>query len=118
MNVLEKINKEQLKDDVADFAIGDTVRVHVLIREGEKERVQGFTGTVIGRSGGGVKETFTVRRVVYGLGVERVFPLHSPRVAKIEVERRGDVHRAKLYYLRERFGKDARVKEKLRSAKA
>jgi large subunit ribosomal protein L19 len=117
MNALDKIGNEQLKEDIPAFAIGDTVKVHVLIVEGDKERVQVFTGTVIARDGGGVSETFTVRRVAYGQGVERVFPLHSPRLAKIEVERRGDVRRAKLYYLRDRVGKAARVKEKMRGQK-
>ncbi len=117
MNVVEKITQEQKKTDVPEFNVGDTVRVHVLIREGEKERIQVFPGTVIGRKGTGVNETFTVRRVAYGEGIERVFPLHSPHVAKVEVSMRGDVRRAKLYYLRERVGKAARIKEKMRGAK-
>ncbi len=117
MTLLDKIAKEQMKESVAEFNIGDTVRVHVLIVEGEKERTQIFTGTVIARDHGGIQETFTVRRVSDGHGVERVFPVHSPRVSKIEVATRGDVRRAKLYYLRDRIGKAARVKEKLRSAK-
>ncbi len=112
MNVLDKINKEQCKQDVADFNIGDTVKVHTKIVEGTTERIQIFTGVVIARKGGDVQETFTVRRVSYGQGVERVFPLHSPRIAKIEVERRGKVRRAKLYYLRDKIGKAARVKER------
>jgi len=108
--ILEKINDEQLKQEVPVFAIGDSVRVHVKIKEGEKERVQVFAGTVIGRDGTGATETFTVRRISYGEGVERVFPLHSPSVVKVEVERRGKVRRAKLYYLRQRTGKKSKVK--------
>ena len=115
--IIDKINKEQLKEQVPDFGIGDTVKVHVTIREGDKERVQMFNGTVIARSGHDINETFTVRRMAYGLGVERVFPIHSPRIVDVEVIRRGDVSRAKLYYLRDRQGKDARVREKLRGAK-
>lgn len=116
MTILDKINREQLKSDITNFNIGDTVKIHVMIVEGEKERVQVFTGTVIARDHSGISETFTVRRLVDGLGVERVFPLHSPRVNKIEVVSCGDVRRAKLYYLRKRIGKAARVKEKLRSS--
>ena len=112
MNVMDKINREQCKQDVTDFNIGDTVKVHTKIVEGDKERIQVFSGVVIARKGGGVQETFTLRRVSYGQGVERVFPLHSPRVAKIEIERRGKVRRAKLYYLRDNIGKSARVKER------
>ncbi len=115
--IIDKINKEQLKEQMPDFGIGDTVKVHVTIREGDKERVQMFNGTVIARSGHDINETFTVRRMAYGLGVERVFPIHSPRIVDVEVIRRGDVSRAKLYYLRDRQGKDARVREKLRGAK-
>jgi len=111
MNVVQKIHSENLKTDIAEFGIGDTVRVDVLIQEGGKERIQAFTGTVIARDGGGVSESITVRRVSYGQGVERVFPLHSPRVARIEVTRRGKVRRGKLYYLRNQVGKAARVKE-------
>jgi large subunit ribosomal protein L19 len=127
MNILDKISDEaiaqtaQLRENnkegnhvIPDFFVGDTVRVHVLIVEGGKERIQVFSGTVIARDGGGINETFTVRRISYGQGVERVFPLHSPRIAKIEVEMRGDVRRAKLYYLRDRIGKAARVREKMR----
>lgn len=111
--ILDKIDAENRReDDIPDFGIGDTVRVHVKIREGEKERIQMFTGAVIARDGGGATETFTVRRVAYGEGVERVFPLHSPNVAAIELQRRGKVRRAKLYYLRDRRGKAARIKEK------
>ena len=111
--ILDKIEQEQLrKDKVPDFGIGDTVRVHVLIREGEKERIQVYTGVVIARDGSGATETFTVRRVSYGEGVERVFPLHAPTVSKIEVERKGKTRRGKLYYLRDRVGKRTRVKER------
>ena len=116
MNVLDKINKEQLKTDIPEFSVGDTVKVHVLIKEGEKERVQIFTGTVIAKDHADINETFTVRRLIDGLGVERVFPLHSPRIAKIDVITKGDVRRAKLYYLRDRVGKAARVKEKIRGS--
>lgn len=113
MNIIQKIESEQLKADIAPFQVGDTVKVHTRVVEGDKERIQVYTGIVIGRKGTGINESFTVRRVSYGEGVERVFPLHSPRIAKIEVERRGDVRRAKLYYLRNRKGKAATtVKEK------
>jgi large subunit ribosomal protein L19 len=112
MNVMDKINTAQCKADVPAFNIGDTVRVHVKIVEGGNERVQVFKGVVIARSGGGINESFTVRRVSFGQGVERVFPLHSPRVEKVEVERESRVRRGKLYYLRDRVGKSARLKEK------
>jgi large subunit ribosomal protein L19 len=112
MDVLQAIEREQMKTDVPDFRPGDTVRVHVKVVEGERERIQIFEGVVIARSGGGVRETFTVRKVSQGVGVERKFPLHSPRVEKIEVVRRGRVRRAKLYYLRQRVGKAARIKER------
>lgn len=112
MNIIDKINKEQCRQDIPDFAIGDTVKVHVKIIEGTTERIQVFTGVVIARKGGDINESFTVRRVSYGQGVERVFPLHSPRIAKIEIERRGKVRRSKLYYLRDKIGKAARVKER------
>lgn len=111
--ILEKIDKEQRKEEaIPDFRIGDKVRVHVKIREGDKERIQMFTGNVIARDGGGSTETFTVRRISYGEGVERVFPLHSPSVAKIEIERHGKTRRAKLYYLRNLSGKKSRIKER------
>jgi large subunit ribosomal protein L19 len=111
VNVIEKINSENLREDGGDkFEIGDLVNVHVRIREGEKERVQMFKGTVIARDGGGATETFTVRRVSYGVGVERVFPVHSPYVQKIEIERKSHVRRAKLYFLRKRVGKQARLR--------
>lgn len=112
MNVIDAIEKEQLKNDIPEFKAGDTLRVHVKVKEGGKERIQIFEGIVIKRKGGGIRETFTVRKISFGVGVERVFPLHSPKLAKIEVKRRGDVNRAKLYYLRERRGKAAQVKEK------
>lgn len=111
-DIMDKINKDQLKEDVPDFNIGDTVKVHSKIIEGDTERIQIFRGIVIARKGSGLKETFTVRRVAFGNGMERVFPLHSPRVAKIELDRKGNVRRSKLYYLRDRVGKAARVKEK------
>jgi len=112
MNVMDTINTAQCKAEVPEFGIGDTVRVHVKIVEGGNERVQVFKGVVIARGGGGINETFTVRRVSFGQGVERVFPLHSPRVEKVEVERQSRVRRGKLYYLRDRVGKAARLKEK------
>lgn len=111
MDIIAKIEQEQCKTEVPEFNVGDTVRVHTKIIEGDRERIQIFTGTVIARSGRKANETFTVRRVVYGEGVERVFPLHSPKVADVEVVRRGKVRRAKLYYLKDRVGKRARVKE-------
>ncbi len=114
MDALKLIAQDSLKAEVPQFAIGDTVRVHVKIREGERERVQMFEGTVIAKKGSGVSETFTVRRVSYGVGVERVFPIHSPNVVKVDVVRRGRVRRSKLYYLRDRVGKAAKVKEQLR----
>jgi len=105
--LLDKIEKEQYRKEALNFNVGDTVRVHTKVVEGEKERIQVFSGVVIGRRGHGLNEMFTVRRISYGEGVERVFPVHSPRVEKIEVERRGDVRRAKLTYLRKRIGKGA-----------
>lgn len=112
--LLDKIASEQLTEDRAEFHVGDTVRVHVRIKEGGKERIQMFSGIVIARDGAGSEETFTVRRISYGEGVERIFPVHAPVVQKIEVEREGKARRAKLYYLRERAGKKAKVKEKRR----
>lgn len=113
MHIIGKIESEQLKPDVTPFKVGDTIRVHTRVVEGDKERIQIFTGIVIGRRSTGLNESFTVRRISYGEGVERVFPLHSPRIAKIEVERQGSVRRAKLNYLRGRKGKQAMtVKEK------
>ncbi|MEW6269922.1 MAG: 50S ribosomal protein L19 [Thermodesulfobacteriota bacterium] len=111
MNVIDAIEREQLRADVPRFRPGDTVRVHVKVVEGEKERIQVFEGAVLRRSNGGSRETFTVRKVSYGVGVERTFPIHSPRIDRIEVTTRGRVRRAKLYYLRERAGKAARIKE-------
>lgn len=108
---IKTLEQEQLRDDIPDFAIGDTVRVNVKVVEGTRERVQGFEGIVIGRKNGSVRETFTVRRMSYGIGVERTFPVHSPKI-EIKIKRRGKVRRAKLYYLRERSGKSAKVKEK------
>src|ERR1041385_3805399 len=111
--ILDKIESEQFRKNPVNFGVGDTVRVHTKVVEGDKERIQIFTGVVIGKRGRGLNETFTVRRISYGEGVERVFPVHSPRVDKIEVERRGSVRRAKLTYLRKRLGKGATlVKEK------
>lgn len=109
---LEMVEKTSLKTELPDFNIGDTVDVHTRILEGEKERIQIFNGVVIARSGSGTRETFVVRRIVGGEGVERKFPLHSPKIAKIEVKRRGIVRRAKLYFLRDRVGKAVRLKEK------
>ena len=111
--LIREIENEQLKANVPDFSIGDYVKVHVKVKEGNRERIQIFEGTVIARKGESVKETFTVRRISYGVGVERVFPVHSPKVANVEIVRRGKVRRAKLYYLRNRVGKAARVKVKL-----
>ncbi|OIQ09621.1 50S ribosomal protein L19 [Moorella thermoacetica] len=111
MNIIETLEKEQLRTDIPNFRPGDTVRVHVKVVEGNRERIQIFEGVVIGRRGRGINETFTVRRVSYGVAVERIFPLHSPRLERIEVVRHGKVRRAKLYYLRERVGKAARIKE-------
>ncbi len=111
--ILDKIEAEQFRKEPLDFGVGDTVRVHTKVVEGDKERIQVFTGVVIGRRGRGLNATFTVRRISYGEGVERVFPVHTPRVAKVEVERRGAVRRAKLTYLRKRIGKGATaVREK------
>lgn len=111
MNIIEKIESEQLKSDIPSFKAGDTVRVHLLVQEGTKERVQVFEGVVIKRNGGSTRETFTVRKISYNVGVERVFPLHSPRIKKIEVRQRGRVRRSRIYYLRERSGKAARIRE-------
>ena len=111
---IDKINKANQKSDVPDFTIGDTVKVYVKIREGDKERVQMFQGVVIAKDGGSSLETFTVRRISHGIGVERVFPVHSPYIEKIEVVSSAHVRRAKLYYLRDRIGKKARLKEKFR----
>ncbi|BBX22069.1 MULTISPECIES: 50S ribosomal protein L19 [Mycolicibacter] len=112
MNTLDIVDKASLRDDIPAFAPGDTVNVHVKVIEGTKERIQVFKGVVIRRQGGGVRETFTVRKESYGVGVERTFPVHSPNVDHIDVVVRGDVRRAKLYYLRELRGKKAKIKEK------
>lgn len=109
--LIEEITKEQLRSDLPSFRPGDTVRVHVKVVEGTRERIQLFEGVVIKRRGGGISETFTVRKVSYGVGVERTFPVHTPKIAKLEVLRRGKVRRAKLYYLRKLRGKKARIKE-------
>ena len=106
-SIIDAIEKEQFKADVTDFKVGDGVRVHTRVVEGDKERIQIFAGIVIGRRGRGMNETFTVRRISYGEGVERVFPIHSPRIAKVEVEKKGRARRAKLNYLRDRKGKEA-----------
>ncbi len=111
MNALEKIAQSCLKSELPEVNVGDTVRVSVKIKEGDKERLQAFEGTVIAKKHGGIAETFTVRRVAHGVGVERVFPIHSPNVAKVEIIRSGRVRRGKLYYLRTRVGKAAKVKE-------
>jgi large subunit ribosomal protein L19 len=112
MKTTDIIDNDSLRDDIPDFAPGDELKVHVRVVEGGKERVQVFQGNVIKRQGGGIHETYTVRKLSYGVGVERTFPLHTPTVQKIEVVKRGDVRRAKLYYLRDRIGKAAKVKEK------
>ena len=112
MNIIDVLEKEQLRTDVPEFRPGDTVRVHVKVVEGNRERIQIFEGVVIGRQNGGVRETFTVRRISYGVGVERTFLVHSPRLAKIEVVRHGIVRRAKLHYLRGLTGKAARIRER------
>ena len=115
MDIIQSIENEQIRNDLDHFDIGDYVRVHLKVKEGSRERIQVFEGTVIARQGKGVKESFTVRRVSYGVGVERVIPVHSPKIHRIEVVRKGKVRRAKLYYLRERVGKAAKVRTKLQS---
>ena len=112
MKATDFIDADQLRDDIPQFAPGDELKVHVRVVEGSKERVQVFQGDVIARQGGGLQETYTVRKLSYGVGVERTFPLHTPTVTKIEVVKRGDVRRAKLYYLRDRRGKAAKIREK------
>src|SRR5580693_6855398 len=112
MNTLDTLDAESLRTDVPDFRPGDTLKVHVRVIEGTRSRVQVFQGAVIRRQGGGIRETFTVRKVSFGVGVERTFPVHTPIIEKIEVVTRGDVRRAKLYYLRDRIGKAAKIKEK------
>ena len=112
--IIKKIEAEQLKENAPEFHVGDTVKVYAKIKEGNRERIQVFEGTVLKRQGGGARETFTVRRIASGVGVERTWPLHSPRIDRIEVVRRGIVRRAKLFYLRDKVGKAAKVKEVLR----
>ncbi len=111
MDLMKKLTDSQLKENAVNFKVGDTVKVHAKIKEGNRERVQVFEGTVIALKHGGIQETVTVRRISYGVGVEKIFPVHSPNVEKIEVVRNGKVRRAKLYYLRDRVGKAAKVKE-------
>lgn len=113
MDIIKALEQEQLRTDLPVLSIGDYVKVHLKVKEGNRERIQIFEGTVIAKKGSGLKETFTVRRVSYGVGVERILPVHSPKISKIEVVRKGKVRRAKLYFLRERVGKAARIKEKL-----
>ena len=114
LNLVNEITKDQLRTDIPEFRPGCTVRVDVKIKEGDKERIQVFEGTIIAKKHGGVQETFTVRRVSHGCGVERVFPVHSPNIDKVEIVRSGRVRRSKLYYLRDRVGKASKVKEKIR----
>jgi large subunit ribosomal protein L19 len=113
LDIIREIEKEQIRTDLPEFNVGDTVKVYVRIKEGNKERTQAFEGTVIKKQNGGLRESFTVRRVTYGTGVERTFPVNTPLIEKIDVIRRGKVRRAKLFYLRERIGKAAKVKEKI-----
>ncbi|NKE58481.1 50S ribosomal protein L19 [Lentzea sp. PSKA42] len=112
MNILDALDAQSLRSDIPSFRAGDTLKVHVRVIEGSRERVQVFQGVVIRRQGGGIRETFTVRKVSFGVGVERTFPVHSPNISEIEVVTRGDVRRAKLYYLRDLRGKAAKIKEK------
>ncbi|MBP2027812.1 large subunit ribosomal protein L19 [Acetoanaerobium pronyense] len=111
MEILRAIEQEQIKTDLPEFGAGDTVKVHIRVREGKRERIQIFEGVVLKRQGGGLRETFTVRKISFGVGVEKIFPVHTPSVEKIEVTRKGKVRRAKLNYLRDRVGKAAKVKE-------
>ena len=113
MDLIKELSAKQMKADAPQVSVGDTVKVHVKVKEGARERVQIFEGTVIAKKHGGIEETITVRRLSYGVGVEKVFPIHSPSIVKIETVRQGFVRRAKLYYLRNRVGKSAKVKEKL-----
>ncbi len=117
MNKVDVVEKSRLRDDIPEFRPGDSVKVHVRVVEGSRSRIQVFEGVVIARKGGGLRETFTVRKVSFGVGVERTFPVHSPVIDKIEVSRRGAVRRAKLYYLRDRVGKKARIKERREPAR-
>jgi large subunit ribosomal protein L19 len=118
MQITDAVERAQLRDDLPDFRPGDTVKVHVRVVEGNRERIQVFQGAVIRRQGGGLRETFTVRKVSFGVGVERTFPVHSPSIAKVDLVTRGDVRRAKLYYLRDRIGKAAKIKEKRTPSRA
>ncbi len=113
MNLIEKLDQQNMKESLPQMNVGDTVRVHVRIKEGSRERIQVFEGTIIAKKHGGVEQTITVRRLSYGIGVEKVFPVHSPNIVDVQTVRRGKVRRAKLYYLRDRVGKAAKVKEKL-----
>ena len=113
MDLMKALTSQYMKEELPQFNVGDTVRVHVKVKEGSRERVQVFEGTVIGRKHGGIEESFTVRRLSYGVGCEKVFPIHAPNIVKVEVVRKGKVRRAKLYYLRDRLGKAAKVKEKV-----
>ena len=115
MNIIEQIEAEGLRKDIPAFSVGDTVKVYVKVVEGDKERLQAYEGIVIARKNGGIRESFTVRKISFGVGVERTFPIHSPRIARIEVVRKGKVRRAKLYYLRNLTGKSARVKEDIKA---
>ncbi len=112
-NIINALEQEQLRSDLPNLIIGDTVKVHVKVKEGTRERIQVFEGTIIRKKHGGVRETFCVRRISYGVGVERTFPVHSPIISKVEIVRKGKVRRAKLYYLRDRVGKAAKVKERI-----
>lgn len=112
--IIQAIEKENMKQDIVQFGVGDTVKVHIHIKEGKRERIQIFEGIVMKRQNGGVNETFTVRKISYGVGVEKTFPIHSPKIEQIEVVRRGKVRRARLNYLRDRVGKSAKVKERIR----
>lgn len=118
MNTLDALDAQSLRSDIPAFRPGDTLKVHVRVIEGSRERIQVFQGVVIRRHGGGIRETFTVRKISFGVGVERTFPVHTPNIAQIEVVARGDVRRAKLYYLRELRGKKAKIKEKRETASA
>ena len=113
MNLIEKLDQQNMKETLPEMNVGDTVRVHVKIKEGSRERIQVFEGTIIAKKHGGVEQTITVRRLSYGVGVEKVFPVHSPNIVDVQTVRRGKVRRAKLYYLRDRVGKAAKVKERL-----
>lgn len=117
MNLIKMLEQEQLRTDLPVVEIGDYVKVHLKVKEGTRERIQVFEGTVISKRGSGIKESFNVRRISYGVGVERILPVHSPKIADIEIVRKGKVRRAKLYYLRDRVGKSAKVREKLVSKK-